>query len=93
MPCSRFPLDGYALRRASDEYPEKMVNYAMMVAIDEMSSRLCMLDFLTRVGQVIATRIEVKKAVLSFKFDEFGVELHSTVSEAVYSPTSIISLV
>lgn len=73
-----------AFRQASDDYPEQMenVNYAMMVAIDEMSARFRVLELLTRAGQVISTCEEVKTELWRFKFDSNGVELFSAMEDA-----------
>lgn len=83
--------DFKALRQASDIYPgqREHVNPAMMVAIDEMTARFRVLEHLIHVGQIIATKTEVKKALFSFKFYLDGAEFYSTIQEAVTGITEI----
>lgn len=80
-----------AFRQASDEYPEQMenVSYAIMAAIDEMSARFRVLELLTRAGQIIATSTDVKRELVCFKFDSTGVELASTMEDALTVITEV----
>ncbi|KAG0628316.1 hypothetical protein M758_1G017900 [Ceratodon purpureus] len=80
-----------AFRQASDDYPEQMedVNYAIMVAIDEMSARFRILEILTSAGQVISTCEEVKTAILRFEFDSTGIELFSAMEDALTIITEV----
>ncbi|KAJ7557914.1 hypothetical protein O6H91_04G015700 [Diphasiastrum complanatum] len=89
-----FMASAFSELRQASEFPEQMsnINSATMVAIDEMSARFRVLELLTRIGQLLATTIEVKKALISFRFDPSGAELNSTMDDAVAVITGIASV-